>query len=159
VHEDVHSRQYFGPPKGGRGRLVDLPLFLVRRLWRRIELMGERDLLFPHTRGRPRRHTDWLYLWRPACDGRAERLTPDGRVRAPAVPALCRGLRLQDLCHTHKTMLIGLGVPEALQNERLGHHPAGVPALYAHAPRPCRHNSPPHSSVTGINARNIKYIT
>jgi hypothetical protein len=39
----------------------------------------------------------------------------------------------QDLRHTHKTMLIELGVPEMLQNERLGHHPAGAAGLYAHS--------------------------
>jgi len=133
MHEDVHSRRYFGPPKGGHGRMVDLPPFLVKRLLRHIEMMGERDLLFPDTHGRPRRHTDWLYLWRPACDGQPERLTPGRRVRAPAVPALCPGLRLQDLRHTHKTMLIELGIPDVLQNERLGHHSAGIPALYAHS--------------------------
>lgn len=133
AHEDVHSRRYFGPPKGGHGRLVDLPPFLVKRLLRHIERMGERDLLFPDTHGRLRRHTDWLYLWRPACNGRPEQLAPDGRVRAPAVPALCPGLRLQDLRHTHKTMLIELGVPEVLQIERLGHQAAGVSALYAHS--------------------------
>jgi len=30
-------------------------------------------------------------------------------------------------------MLIELGIPEVLQNERLGHHPAGVAGLYAHS--------------------------
>jgi integrase len=57
VREDVHSRRYFGAPKGGRGRVVDLPLFLVKHLLRRIETRGERDLLFPDTHGQPRRHT------------------------------------------------------------------------------------------------------
>jgi len=78
VHEDVHSRRYFGPPKGGRGRMVDLPPFLAERLLRHIETMGERDLLFPDTHGHPRRHTDWLRIWRPACDGRPARFTSGG---------------------------------------------------------------------------------
>jgi hypothetical protein len=64
MYEDVHSRRYFGPHKGGYGRMIDLPPFLVKRLLRHTEAMGERDLLFPDARGRPRRHTDWLYLWR-----------------------------------------------------------------------------------------------
>lgn len=42
-------------------------------------------------------------------------------------------LRFQRLPHTHKTMMIGLGVSEVLQNERVGHHPGGVAGVYAHA--------------------------
>ena len=49
------------------------------------------------------------------------------------MPALCLGLRVQDLRHTHKTMLIELRIPEVLQNERLGHHPVGVAGLYTHS--------------------------
>jgi integrase len=37
VHEDVHARRYFGPPKGGRGRIVDLPPFLAALLARHIQ--------------------------------------------------------------------------------------------------------------------------
>ena len=133
VHEDVHSRRYFGPPKGGRGRVVDLPPFLVERLRRHIEAMGERGLLFPDTHGQPRRHTDWLRTWRPACDGRPARFTSGGGTLLPAVPPVCWGLRFQDLRHTHKTMLIELGIPDILQDERLGHRPAGVQGVYAHS--------------------------
>ena len=43
-----------------------------------------------------------------------------------------RGLRFHDLRHTHKTMLTELGVPEILQDERLGHHPPGMRGIYAH---------------------------
>jgi hypothetical protein len=35
------------------------------------------------------------------------------------------GLRFEDLQHTHKTMLIELGVSDVLQDERLGHRPTG----------------------------------
>lgn len=133
VHEDVHARRYFGPPKGGRGRVVDLPPFLAKRLLRHIAGMGERDLLFPDRHGQARRHTDWLRVWRPACDGRPVLLAVDGRVLEPDMPPICRGLRLQDLRHTHKTMLIELGVPDVLQDERLGHRPASVQGVYAHA--------------------------
>jgi hypothetical protein len=34
VHEDVHARRFFGPPKGGRGRVIDLPVFLADLLAR-----------------------------------------------------------------------------------------------------------------------------
>jgi integrase len=42
VHEDSHARRYFGPPKGGRGRVVDLPPFLVKHLLRHIAGMSVR---------------------------------------------------------------------------------------------------------------------
>ena len=43
-----------------------------------------------------------------------------------------RGLRFHDLRHMHKTMLTELGVPEILQDERLGHDPPGMRGVYAH---------------------------
>ena len=39
VHEDVHSRRFFGPPKGGYGRVVDLPPFLADLLARHIKVV------------------------------------------------------------------------------------------------------------------------
>ena len=43
--------------------------------------------------------------------------------------------RTHDLRHTHKTMLTELGVPEVLQDERLGHHPPGMRSVYGHTTR------------------------
>jgi integrase len=132
VHEDVHSRRFFGPPKGGCGRSIDLPLFLADHLARHAERIGDRDLLFVNRRGAPIRHTDFLRMWRPACDGGFPRYGRDGRILEPAKPPICLGLRFHDLRHTHKTMLIELDVPEVLQDERLGHHPPGMRTVYAH---------------------------
>lgn len=44
VHEDVHSRQFFGPPKDGRGRVIDLPAFpadLLAETAEAAEVVGE----------------------------------------------------------------------------------------------------------------------
>lgn len=126
VHEDVHARRYFGPPKGGHGRIVDLPPFLAALLARHIEAIDGRELLFANRRGEPIRHSDWLSKWHPACDGPAGRGARRGR------RALCPGARFHDLRHTHATMLAELGVPGVLRDDRLGHHPPGVAALYTH---------------------------
>jgi integrase len=65
VHEDVHARRYFGPPKDGRSRVVDLPVFLADLLSERAEAVGGRPLLFANRRGQPIRHGDFRRLWRP----------------------------------------------------------------------------------------------
>ena len=84
-------------------------------------------MLFINSRGEPIRHSDWLHQWHTACDGDGGR----GRaVRLSAGP--CPGARFHDLRHTHATMLAELGVPEVLRDDRLGHHPPGVRALYTH---------------------------
>jgi integrase len=126
VHEDVHARRFFGPPKGGYGRTLDLPPFLGGLLAEHCSAIGGADLLFANRRGEPIRNSDFLRRWRPACDGTAQRLAHDGRVIAAAIAPLCPGLRFHDLRHSHKTLLTELGVPEVLQDGRLGHHPPGM---------------------------------
>jgi len=138
VHEDVHARRYFGPPKDGRGRVIDLPVFLADLLQAQIEPADGRTLIFANRRGEPIRHTDFLRLWRVACDGRPAQYGRGGELRDPAEPPVHSGLRFHDLRHTHKTMLIELGVPEVLQYERLGHHPPGMRSVYAHTTRRMR---------------------
>jgi integrase len=138
VHEDVHARRYFGPPKDGRGRVIDLPVFLAELLQARIEAVDGRTLIFANRHGEPIRHTDFLRLWRAACDGRPARYGRGGELREPAESPLHSGLRFHDLRHTHKTMLTELGVPEVLQDERLGHHPPGMRGVYAHTTRRMR---------------------
>ena len=132
VHEDVHARRYFGPPKDGHGRTIDLPVFLADLLAERVEAVGGRPLLFANRRGEPIRNTDFGRLWRTACDGRLPRYARDGSVRAPGTGPVYRGLRFQDLRHTHRTILADLGVAEALRNERLGHRPPGMGRIYEH---------------------------
>ena len=53
VHEDVHAHRYFGPPKDGRSRNIDLPVFLAQLLSERVETVGGRPLLFANRRGEP----------------------------------------------------------------------------------------------------------
>jgi len=125
VHEDVHAHRYFGPPKGGCGRVVDLPPFLAELLTRHIQSVDGRELLFVNRREEPIRHSDWLYRWHAACEGDTGRAGGgDG--------ALLPGARFHDLRHTHTTMLAELGVPETLRDDRLGHHQPGVRSIYTH---------------------------
>ena len=131
VHEDVHARRFFGPPKGGAGRTIDLPGFLADLLAEHAAATSGRELLFANRRSAAIRHTDFLNRWRPACDGTPTHATHGGT--APdTLPPICLGLRFHDLRHTQKNMLIELDVPEILQDERLGHHPPGMRATYAH---------------------------
>ena len=122
VHEDVHAHRYFAPPKGGYGRIVDLPPFLAELLSRHIEAVAGRELLFVNRHEEPIRHTDWLYTWHAACEGNA----------GGSVGGLLPGARFHDLRHTHTTMLAELGVPETLRDDRLGHHQPGVRSIYTH---------------------------
>lgn len=132
VHEDVHAHRFFAPAKGGYGRVIDLPPFLAELLTGYCRRFGQRDLLFVNRHGDPIRRTDFMYRWRPACDGILARYGRDGRLLKPARPPICPGLRFHDLRHTHKTILTELGVPEVLQDERLGHHQPAMRAVYAH---------------------------
>jgi integrase len=125
VHEDVHAHRYFAPPKGGHGRIVDLPPFLAELLGRHIQEVDGRELLFVNRHQEPIRHTDWLYTWHAACEGNTGRA-------GGAAGALCPGARFHDLRHTHTTMLAELGVPETLRDDRLGHHQPGVRSIYTH---------------------------
>jgi integrase len=94
VHEDASGRRFFGSPKDGRGRTVDLPPFLADMMLEHLGAMGERDLLFPDRHRHPRRHSDWLYLWRPACDtgpppgqrGPHHQARTASRISRPALP-------------------------------------------------------------------------
>ena len=69
VHEDVHAHRYFASPKGGCGRVVDLPPFLAALLSQHIDAAGGRELLFANRHREPIRHTDWLHIWHAACEG------------------------------------------------------------------------------------------
>ena len=136
VHETVGARRYYGPPKtvlkDGKGREIDLPPFLVELLIDFVEAMGERDLLFPNRKGEPRRHTDWLRVWRRACDGWHGRIDQRTGQHTPGAEPVCETLRFHDLRHSHKTMMVALGTEEPLQDYRLGHTPRGVQGVYSH---------------------------
>src|SRR5579872_5461219 len=53
VHEDVHAHRYFAPPKGGCGRIIDLPPFLAELLGRHIQAVDGRELLFVNRHQEP----------------------------------------------------------------------------------------------------------
>ena len=131
VHEDVHARRLFGPPKGGAGRVIDLPGFLADLLTEHTANTGGRELLFANRSGAAIRHTDFLTHWRPACDG-APTDSALGGTAPDALAPIFPGLRFHDLRHSHKNMLVELDVPEILQDDRLGHRPPGMRIIYAH---------------------------
>jgi integrase len=54
------------------------------------------------------------------------------RVLTPAVADVAPGLTFHGLRHSHKVLLVELGVPEVLQCERLGHEQAGIAGVYSH---------------------------
>jgi integrase len=130
------GRRYYGPPKtvlkDGKGREIDLPPFLVELLIDFVEAMGERDLLFPNRKGEPRRHTDWLRVWRCACDGWHGRIDQRTGQHTPGAEPVCETLRFHDLRHSHRTLMVALGTEEPLQDYRLGHAPRGVQGVYSH---------------------------
>lgn len=145
LHEDVHSRRYFGPPKSGSrvalgpgyqpGRIVDLPASLVLMLLayaQRLPATGL-GLLFPNRRGEPRQYDTWnTGRWRRVCDGRAASVSATGRSVREAVPAIWPGLKFHDLKHTHKAILNDLMIHAVMQDYRLGHVTPGVPGVYSH---------------------------
>lgn len=145
LHADEHARPYFGSPKSGsatalapghkRGRIIDLPAFLVLMLLAYLEALPatKEDLLFPSRSGGPRRY-DWWNAghWRPVCDGRAASVSPKGRSVRDAQPAIWLGLHFHDLKHTHKAILNDLRVHPVMQDYRLGHVTPGAPGIYSH---------------------------
>lgn len=121
VHEDVHAHRYFAPPKGGHGRVVDLPPFLAELLTRHIQAAGGRELLFVNRLEEPIRHSDWLHIWHAACEGTA----------SSGSGALLPGARFHDLRHSHSTLLDDLGVSYAHRQAITAAGPGAVAALSA----------------------------
>jgi integrase len=144
VHEDVHARRFFGPPKGGAGRTIDLPGFLADLLTEHAASAGGRELLFANRRATAIRHTDFLTRWRPACDGTPLRATPGGTAPGP-LPPICPGLRFHDLRHSHKNLLVELEVPDPP-----GRAPRTPPARHA---RRLRTRHPGHAHTDDRRTR------
>lgn len=135
VHEDERGRRSFGPPKGGKGRTVELPTFLVELL---LTYLGtfppQRDLLFCNTKGQPFDRSNYNdRRWRPACDGWEGRDAVRGHRALLPAPAVAEGLVIHDLRHTHKTWLAEDGVDPVARDERLGHVTPGMDGVYIHA--------------------------
>jgi integrase len=137
VHEDERGRRDFGPPKGGKGRTVELPPFLVDSLLAYLDTFpASRDLLFVNRACEPLRRSGFSKAstpWRRACDGWPERDAVQGHTALLEAPAICEGLRFHDLRHTHKTWLADAGIPPVARDERLGHATPGMDGVYIHA--------------------------
>jgi integrase len=126
LHE-VSGQLTLGPPKtAANARTVHLPPFLVGLL---TEHHHEHDHQFVFTGaddGPLRRSNFRNRVWLPAVEGHTRRgWTP-----------LFPGLHFHDLCHTHKTWLIEVAVPQVAQFKRLGHRLAGVRGIYSHVSQP-----------------------
>ncbi len=134
VHEDVHSHRFYGPPKSGPGRIIDLPPFLVVLLLAYVATLGDNpDVLFPDTKGKARQYDTWLnYRWRPACNGRPASVSPKGLSVREALKPVYPGLVFHDLKHTCKAIMNDLGLHSAIQDYVLGHIPPGTPGVYSH---------------------------
>jgi integrase len=154
VHEDVHSRRFFGPPKSGAsgrlapeypaGRLVDIPPFLAEMIRPYLTTRDEpalapnvtdeqrqawdehRDLLLPNRKGAPRQYDNWNTLWRRACDGRA------ASSGTQVTEAIIAGLRLHDCKHSHAALMDDLGIHPVMRDYRLGHTTPGTRGVYSH---------------------------
>lgn len=135
VHEDPHTgRRYFGPPKEGRGRTVELPPFLVELLLAYLRTFPPgRDLLFTNTANGAYSRTQFNKRWRRACDGWPARSTVQGHAALLEAGPVAAQLVPHDLRHTHKTWLAEDGIEPVARDERLGHVTPGMDGIYIHA--------------------------
>lgn len=123
LHE-VRGRLELGPPKSAASaRRVHLAPFLV-------------DLLDEHRRRNPRAR----FVFTGGDGGLRRRSNFRRRAWLPALAGdtdvgwsrVQPGMHFHDLRHTHKTWLLGDGVPRVLQLQRLGHKPQDVSDYYSH---------------------------
>lgn len=115
LHELDSGQLVLGPPKPPNGaREVDLPEFLA-------------DELAAHLATWPHEH-----VFCGPRGGLHRRSNFSRRVLGPAVADLAPGLSFHGLRHSHKVLLLELGVPEVLQCERLGHEQSGIAGVYSH---------------------------
>ncbi|MFG2000585.1 hypothetical protein ACGFNU_15715 [Spirillospora sp. NPDC048911] len=130
LHE-VRGAMWLGPSKTQTAaRRIDLPPFLAALLQEVMD-SHDQDQVFVIADDRWHRRSNFARrLWRPACDGDAERDWPH------VLPgAVFHGLR-----HHHKTMLDELGIDDALKYERMGHRMPGIAGVYSHVTDAMRHN-------------------
>lgn len=135
LHESGGRGLYFAPPKGAKGRTIELPPFLVELLAAYLAtLPAGQELLFPDRDGGPWRRSNFTRrLWRPACDGWPARATVRGHQAREAAAPIVKGLRFHDLRHTHETWLMEDKIEKVARDERLGHVTAGMEGTYGHA--------------------------
>jgi integrase len=134
VHQAANGDRFFAWPKGRKGRVIELPAFLVEQLLDYLATIpAERDLLFVNTLGDALNYQRFSDShWRKACDGWVGRKRIRGEFVADAGP-VALGLVPHDLRHTHKTWLAEDGVEPVARDERLGHATPGMDGVYIHA--------------------------
>jgi integrase len=135
VHEDKKGNRYLGPPKGRKGRTLELPPFLVVLLLAYLERMpATREFLFVDGANSWWRRSNFgRRLWRPACDGWPARPATRNHPGREAAPPIVATLRFHDLRHTHETWLSEDHIEKIARDERLGHATPGMEGTYNHA--------------------------
>lgn len=133
-------RRQFGSTKTYRGRMVELPPFLVELLLERVAVLpADQNLLFATQTGRPLDASHFNdRWWRPACDGRPAVAARKGRKATEAWEPIEHGLWFHDLRRTHKTWLAEDGIEKAARDERLGHVSEGMDGVYIQATQAMR---------------------
>jgi integrase len=122
LHE-VGGHLTLGPPKTpAAARNILLPPFLVDLLRHHLNDHHHDHVFTGRDGGLHRRFSFHRRHWRPAVDGGPSN----------GIPAIIRGLHFHDLRHSHKTLLIEDGIPEAAQAKRLGHRLPGIRDTYSH---------------------------
>lgn len=134
VHEKRGGQRFYAWPKEHKGRVVELPPFLVEKLLAYLETFPEeRDLLWCDSNGNPFNRSNYSdRRWRPACDGWDGWDAAQGRRALLPAPAIAEGLVPHDLRHTHKTWLAEDGIEPVARDERLGHATPGMDGVYIH---------------------------
>lgn len=134
VHEKRGGQRFFAWPKEHKGRVVELPPFLVVKLLAYLETFPEeRDLLFCDSTGNPFNRSNYNdRRWRPACDGWDGWDAAQGRRALLPASAVAEGLVPHDLRHTHKTWLAEDECEPVARDERLGHATPGMDGVYIH---------------------------
>lgn len=113
-------------------RIVRVPPFLAELLAAQLA-SHDGDYLFVGPRGGVmRRSTFESRFWRPACDGRPAKGKTRGRAAAEGWTAICKGLELRGVRHTHKKILQTEGIPDFAIEARLGHANKGISGVYSH---------------------------
>lgn len=134
VHERRGGQRFFAWPKEHKGRVIQLPPFLVEKLLAHLDTFPEeRDLLWVDSSGNPFNRSNYNdRRWRPACDGWDGWDAAQGRRALLPAPAVAEGLVTHDLRHTHKTWLADDGCEPVARDERLGHATPGMDGVYIH---------------------------
>ena len=113
----------------GSTRDVDVPPFLARLLRHHLDDWPH-ERPFSTSSGKPWRRGNWSRDFRPACDGRDERLKRQGVSYRDAWEPILPGLDMRALRALHDTLQSQIGVKEPLAFEAAGHRRPGIKRHY-----------------------------